>query len=310
MYNSAYNMITILGPTAVGKTAVAAKLARRINGEVISADSRQVYRGMDIGTGKDIDDYVVDSTPVPYHLIDIVDAGYKYSVFEFQRDFLKAYQNIRERGGMPILCGGTGLYIEAVVKGYNLLPVPPNDELRADLERKSTDELIDLLASLKKLHNKSDIDTRKRLIRAIEIELHLKDNALEAHNYPCIHNVYFGIDYDRNARRQRITQRLYQRLESGMVEEVEALLKSGLTADDLIFYGLEYKYITLYLTGQLAYNDMVSQLNIAIHQFAKRQMTWFRGMERKGSVINWIDGFLPIDEKIDAILHTLKQYKN
>lgn len=299
-------MITILGATASGKTSVAAHLACRVNGEIISADSRQVYRGMDIGTGKDIDDYVVNGKAIPYHLIDIVDAGYKYNVFEFQRDFLKSYQAIKGRGNTPILCGGTGLYIEAVVKGYNLLPVPPNDALRSDLEGKTDGELIDLLSSLKTLHNKTDLDTRKRIIRAIEIELYLKEHALSAEAYPCIQNTYFGIEYDRETRRKRITQRLYSRLNNGMVEEVEGLLKSGISADDLIFYGLEYKYLTLYVIGQLKYDEMVEQLNVAIHQFAKRQMTWFRGMERKGTVIHWIDGNLPIEEKIDIIIKTVQ----
>ncbi|MDR1054611.1 MAG: tRNA (adenosine(37)-N6)-dimethylallyltransferase MiaA [Prevotellaceae bacterium] len=303
-------MITILGPTAGGKTSVAANLAYRINGEVISADSRQVYRGMDIGTGKDICDYTVNETCVPYHLIDIVDAGYKYSVFEFQRDFLKSYHDIRERGCIPVLCGGTGLYIEAVVNGYNLLSVPPNEDLRKNLEQKNDDELVDLLTSLKKLHNKTDIDSRKRIIRAIEIELYLKDHVLNTEDYPQIYNIYFGIKYDRETRRQRITQRLHERLKNGLIEEVEGLLQNGITPDDLFFYGLEYKYLTLYITGQINYSKMVEYLNIAIHQFAKRQMTWFRGMERKGATIHWIDGHLAMEEKIEMILQVMYETEN
>lgn len=299
-------MITILGATAGGKTSVAANLAYSINGEVISADSRQVYRGMDIGTGKDIADYTVNGTEIPYHLIDIVDAGYKYSVFEYQKDFLKAYNDIKKRGKFPVLCGGTGMYIEAVVNGYELVPVPPNPDLRTELGQKSDEELINLLVSLRTLHNRTDIDSKKRLIRAIEIELYIKEHKIETPEYPVIRNIYFGINYDREIRRQRITQRLKQRLAEGMVEEVEKLMAKGISADDLIFYGLEYKYLTLYITGQLTYDEMFSQLNVAIHQFAKRQMTWFRGMERKGAVINWIDGLLPMEKKIESILSFLK----
>ena len=299
-------MITILGATAGGKTSVAANLAYSINGEVISADSRQVYRGMDIGTGKDIADYTVNGTEIPYHLIDIVDAGYKYSVFEYQKDFLKAYNDIKKRGKFPVLCGGTGMYIEAVVNGYELVPVPPNPDLRTELGQKSDEELINLLVSLRTLHNRTDIDSKKRLIRAIEIELYIKEHKIETPEYPVIRNIYFGINYDREIRRQRITQRLKQRLAEGMVEEVEKLMAKGISADDLIFYGLEYKYLTLYITGQLTYDEMFSQLNVAIHQFAKRQMTWFRGMERQGAVINWIDGLLPMEKKIESILSFLK----
>jgi tRNA dimethylallyltransferase len=291
-----------MGATASGKTALAVNLANEIDAEIISADSRQVYRGMDIGTGKDLSEYVINGVKVPYHLIDVVDAGYRYNVFEYQCDFLKAYDLIKEHGKNIVLCGGSGMYIEAVINGYDLLPVPPNEELRQELEQKTHEELIKILSSLKRLHNKTDIDTKKRTVRAIEIEYYLKNNNIDRRDYPAINNIYFELRFDRETRRKRITCRLLDRLKNGMIEEVEGLMKQGLTLDDMLFYGLEYKYISLYLCNKLTYDDMVEKLNIAIHQFAKRQMTWFRGMERKGAVINVIDGQKSMNEKIKAIM--------
>ena len=293
-------LLTILGATAVGKTRVAVAVANAMNGEVISGDSRQVYKNMNIGTGKDIDDYKINGQQIPYHLIDIVDAGYKYNVFEYQRDFHKAYNQICERNKQPVLCGGSGMYIEAVVNGYEMPEVPANSKLRTELETKSDKELIELLATLKQLHNKTDYDTRKRLIRAIEIEIFSKDNNIEQQKFGKIDNTYFGIAVDVETRRNKITQRLNERLSNGMIDEVKQLLQY-IPANDLIYYGLEYKYVTLYLTGNLKYDEMRQQLKTAIHQFAKRQMTWIRGMERHGAKINWIDGFLPVEKKVEQI---------
>ena len=300
-------MVTILGPTASGKTAVAAALAARIGGEVISADSRQVYRRMDIGTGKDLADYTVGGVKVPYHLIDIAEPGTRYNLFQYQHDFLAAYRDIVGRGAVPILCGGTGLYIEAVVRGYRLAPVPENKELRAHLEGKPLSELAAMLAELKRkngsaMHNTTDVDTAKRAIRAIEIETFNGEHPAEGADLPAIDTVIVGLDISREERRRRITERLRQRLDSGMVGEVRALLDSGVAADDLIYYGLEYKYVTEYAIGRITYEEMFRQLEIAIHQFAKRQMTWFRGMERRGMAIHWIDAMLPTEEKVDEIL--------
>ncbi|MBN1990956.1 MAG: tRNA (adenosine(37)-N6)-dimethylallyltransferase MiaA [Bacteroidales bacterium] len=308
MPDNRYELITILGPTAVGKTAVAANLALAIDGEIISADSRQVYRGMDIGTGKDLADYTINSICIPYHLIDIADAGDKYNVFRFQSDFLSAYNHIRHLGKQPILCGGTGMYIEAVTKGYKMVSVPVNEPLRAELDAKSDEELEQMLRSLKQVHNRSDFDTRKRTIRAIEIELHQQSSG-HSFTFPSINNIYFGIAVDREIRRNRITQRLKDRLREGMIEEVQGLISAGVPVSTLIFYGLEYKFVAMYLVGELTYNDMFSQLNAAIHQFAKRQMTWFRKMERSGDTIHWIDGTLPMDEKINQIMSTIQQYR-
>ncbi len=300
-------MITILGPTASGKTPLAAHLAKSIGAEIISGDSRQIYRGMDLGTGKDLADYTVDGYAVPYHLIDIVDPGYKYNVFEFQRDFLASYNEIKESGKEVILCGGTGMYLESVLKGYRLIPVPENKELRERLSDKSLDELTGILSEYKKLHNSTDVDTVKRAIRAIEIEeYYLKEN-VDARPFPDIKSLIIGVDISRELRREKISRRLKQRLDEGMVDEVRKLLESGLSADDLIYYGLEYKYLTLYVIGQLSYDEMISQLEIAIHQFAKRQMTWFRGMERRGFVINWIDAEMSMEDKIGAIVETMEQ---
>lgn len=299
-------MITILGPTASGKTDIAAHLAADMGGEIISADSRQVYRRMDIGTGKDLADYTVDGRRVPYHLIDIAEPGSKYNLFQYQHDFLAAYENIRNRGVVPILCGGTGLYIEAVLKGYRLAPVPENKALRARLEGKSLGELTEILMELKRrngsnMHNKTDVDTAQRAIRAIEIETFDGEHPMEAASIPPIDSLIVGVNIDREERRRKITDRLKRRLDSGMVEEIKALLDSDIPADDLIYYGLEYKYVTEYVIGKTSYDEMFGRLEIAIHQFAKRQMTWFRGMERRGFTIHWIDASWPMDKKIAEI---------
>ena len=295
-------MITILGPTASGKTPVAARLAAEIGGEIISADSRQVYRRMDIGTGKDLEDY----GEVPYHLIDICEPGTKYNLFEYQQDFYDAYLDIQGRGAVPILCGGTGLYIEAVLKGYKLSPVPQNQELRDSLEGKSLEELTEMLVKLKaqngsNMHNKTDVDSCQRAIRAIEIETYNIAHPTPLRELPPVDSLIIGIDIDRELRREKITRRLKARLDNGMVEEVRALLNEGIPAEDLIYYGLEYKFLTEFLIGHLSYDEMFRQLEIAIHQFAKRQMTWFRGMERRGFKINWINASLPMEEKIERI---------
>ncbi|MBQ2857977.1 MAG: tRNA (adenosine(37)-N6)-dimethylallyltransferase MiaA [Bacteroidaceae bacterium] len=300
-----YDLITILGPTASGKTPLAVALAHRLGTEIISGDSRQVYRRMDLGTGKDLVDYVVDGHPVPYHLIDIVEPGYKYNVFEYQRDFLKAYEKITNKGKLPILCGGTGMYIESVLKGYRLLPVPENPELRASLEGKSLEELTDILKRYKKLHNSTDVDTAKRAIRAIEIEEYYKQQPPEYREFPSLKSLIVGVDIDRELRREKITRRLQQRLNEGMVEEVRGLLAEGIPAENLIYYGLEYKFLTQYAIGELTYEEMFQQLEIAIHQFAKRQMTWFRGMERRGFTIHWLDATIPMDEKLEQIINLI-----
>jgi len=299
-------MITILGPTASGKTPVAAHLAAEIGGEIISADSRQVYRRMDIGTGKDLADYIVDGQQVSYHLIDICEPGTKYNLFEYQQDFFEVYQEIQGRDAVPILCGGTGLYIEAVLKGFHLSPVPQNQELRDSLDGKSLAELTEMLKDLKaktgsNMHNTTDVDSCQRAIRAIEIETYNLQHPTPRRELPPVDSLIIGIDIDRELRREKITRRLKARLDGGMVEEVKALLDDGIPAEDLIYYGLEYKFVTEYLTGALSYDEMVRRLEIAIHQFAKRQMTWFRGMERRGFKINWIDAALPMEEKISQI---------
>ncbi len=286
-------LITILGPTASGKTSLATALADRLNGEIISADSRQVYRGMTLGTGKDLEDYTLNGRSIPYHLIDICEAGEKYNLYQYQQDFLTAYEDITARGVQPILCGGTGLYIEAVLKGYRLSPVPQNPTLRTSLEGKSLEELTRLLTELKAqnhsvMHNKTDVDSCQRAIRAIEIETHNLRHPLPERVVPPIDSLIIGVDIDREERRRKITKRLRERLDSGMVEEVRGLLRSGIPAADLIYYGLEYKFLTEYIIGRLSYEEMFRRLEIAIHQFAKRQMTWFRGMERRGFHIHWI----------------------
>ena len=317
-------MITILGPTASGKTPLAAALAAalpqvdgHIGAEIISADSRQVYRRMDIGTGKDLADYSVSpvvggsaadtSLAVPYHLIDICEPGTKYNLFQYQQDFFDAYEDIRRRGLVPILCGGTGLYIEAVLKGYHLSPVPQNPELRARLEGRSLDELTEMLVSLKaqngsNMHNKTDVDSCQRAIRAIEIETYNLEHPVPRRELPSVPSLIIGVDIDRDERRTKITRRLKARLDEGMIDEVRGLLAEGIPADDLIYYGLEYKFVTEYITGRLTYDEMFQRLEIAIHQFAKRQMTWFRGMERRGFTIHWINTLLPMDAKVRQIL--------
>lgn len=302
-------MITILGPTASGKTAIAARLAHDLGGEILSADSRQVYRGMDIGTGKDLEDYTVDGQPVPYHLIDIADAGTKYNLFQYQRDFHAAYDDIVGRGVTPILCGGTGLYIEAVVKGYALSPVPQNPELRQRLVGKTLPELTAMLQELKRqtgsaMHNTTDVDSCQRAVRAIEIETYNLEHATELRRMPAVDTTIIGVSVERDVRRRKITDRLDRRLKGGMVEEIRGLLRRGIKADDLTYYGLEYKYVTEYVVGRLSYSEMRRQLEIAIHQFAKRQMTWFRGMERRGLTIHWVDGQQPMD-RIQADIRSL-----
>lgn len=286
-------MLAVVGPTACGKTSLSVDLALSIEGgEIISADSRQVYRGMDIGTGKDLAEYTRGDITVPSHLLDIVDAGEKYNLFEFQRDFLKAYEDIKVRGAFPVMCGGSGLYVESVLRGYRLLPVPENPSLRARLEEKTLDELTAILAGYKSLHNNTDTDSKKRAIRAIEIEEFYLSRPVEERSFPLINALVVGVSVDRDVRRERISCRLRERLKEGMVDEVRTLLNNGLEPEQLIYYGLEYKYLTLYLTGVLDYDDMVRGLEIAIHQFAKRQMTWFRGMEKRGVDIKWVDASL------------------
>lgn len=284
-----YDFITLLGPTASGKTRIAARLARHIGAEIISADSRQVYRRMDLGTGKDLDDYTVDGEVVPYHLIDIAEPGEKYNVFRYQQDFLAAFNTIRQRGRRVIVCGGSGLYLESLLRGYKLSPVPQNEALRAALSEKSLEELTELLRTYRPLHNTTDTDTKPRAIRAIEIEDYNRRNPTAARPFPPLRSLTLGILVDRETRRRRITERLHTRLQQGMLQEVEALLREGIAPEDLIYYGLEYKYLTLCATGRLSYEEMERQLEIAIHQFAKRQMTWFRGMERRGTPIQWVE---------------------
>lgn len=308
-------MITILGPTASGKTGLAAALAYRLHldgqeAEILSGDSRQVYRGMTIGTGKDLGDYVVDGYHVPYHLIDICEPGTKYNLFQYQQDFHEAYADVQSRGACPILCGGTGLYIESVLKGYQLSPVPQNPALRTELENRPLAELAKMLQQLKEqtgsnMHNRTDVDTAQRAIRAIEIETYNLEHPTECRALPAIPSVIIGVSIDREARREKITRRLKARLEEGMVDEIRTLLQSGIPAEDLMYYGLEYKYVTEYVIGKTSYEEMFRGLEIAIHQFAKRQMTWFRGMERRGFTIHWIDALQPMEEKIGKILQII-----
>ena len=282
------DLITILGPTASGKTSVAVKLAAQIDAEIISADSRQVYRRMDLGTGKDIDEYTINGKNIPYHLIDIVEPGTKYNVYEYQKDFLKAYNDIRKRGKKVIVCGGTGLYLESILRSYRLSPVPQNEELRNRLKNKTLEELTYILKQYKSLHNTTDVDSAQRAIRAIEIADYYQHTPIDDRPFPTLTSFNIGIDVDRETRRERITARLKQRLDNGMVDEVRALLNEGISPENLIYYGLEYKYLTLYVIGKLTYDEMFKQLEIAIHQFAKRQMTWFRGMEKRGVPIHWM----------------------
>lgn len=301
-----HQLITILGPTASGKTALAARLAYELDGEIISGDSRQVYRGMTIGTGKDLDDYIVDGHAIPYHLIDICEPGEKYNIFQYQQDFLRAWRGVQSRGKWPILCGGSGLYIESVLRGYALSPVEQNPELRRSLERKSLDELTRILLNLKArtgstMHNTTDVDTPQRAIRAIEIETFNAEHPTQPRQMEAPDSLVVGVAIDRDERRRKITARLRRRLSEGMVDEIRSLLAKGIKAEDLIYYGLEYKYVTLYAIGQLSYEEMFRQLEIAIHQFAKRQMTWFRGMERRGCRIHWIDAASSMEDKLQQI---------
>ncbi len=302
-----YDLVIITGPTASGKTSLAVSLAYSINGEIVSADSRQVYRGMDIGTGKDFNDYTIDGKTIPYHLIDIVDPGYKYNVFEYQRDFFKVYKSLKERKIFPVVCGGSGMYADSIITGYKMIEVPPDTGLRKRLEKKSMEELTGILAAMKNLHNTTDIDTKKRVIRAIEIEHYNKNRKAHISNIPKINSLVVGVNLDRDLRRRNITRRLHQRLEAGMIDEVKRLIGAGVHTDMLIYYGLEYKFITHYLMGKISYDKMVADLEIAIHQFAKRQMTWFRGMEKKGTRIHWIDGEMPMAEKVEQVLCLLSQ---
>jgi tRNA dimethylallyltransferase len=303
-----YNLIVVLGPTASGKTRFAAELAKCIDGEIISADSRQVYRRMDIGTGKDYNDYTINGVTIPVHLIDIHEPGYKYNVFEYQKDFFIAFEKIKNKNKTAVLCGGTGMYIEAVTKGYKLISVPINETLRARLENKSLKELEDILTTYKEPHNTTDTGTKKRAVRAIEIEEYYLAHPEHSYKVPDIKPIYIGIKYEREKRRELITYRLKQRLENGMVEEVQSLLDGGITAEDLIYYGLEYKFITQYLRNTLNYDEMVYHLNIAIHQFAKRQMTWFRKMEKDQCPIHWLNGELPLSDKISRTLEIIGGY--
>ena len=297
-----YDMLAVVGPTACGKTSLAVDIALAIEGsEIISADSRQVYRGMDIGTGKDVAEYTRGGITVPSHLLDIVDAGEKYNLFEYQRDFLTAYDSIVQRGGFPIVCGGSGLYVESVLKGYRLLPVPENVALRAELEEKSLEELTAILAGYRSLHNNTDTDSKKRAIRAIEIEEYYRNCPVEERSFPQIKALTVGVQVEREVRRQRISRRLRERLDAGMVDEVRRLLDSGIVPEQLIYYGLEYKFLTQYVIGEIGYDEMVNGLEIAIHQFAKRQMTWFRGMEKRGVEIYWLDASRPVDELMEQI---------
>ena len=295
-------MITILGPTASGKTTLAAHLAASLQGEIISADSRQVYRRMDLGTGKDLDDYRIDGVQVPYHLIDICEPGTQYNVYEYQKDFKKVWRELQERQVLPVLCGGTGLYLESVLRGYRMDTVPENTPLRESLVGKSLEELTALLSTYKTLHNKTDVDSVKRAIRAIEIAEYYRTHPVDQTEMPPLNSLVIGIDIPRELRRSRISARLKQRLDEGMIDEVRSLLAEGIPADNLIYYGLEYKFLTLHVLGQLSYEEMYHQLEIAIHQFAKRQMTWFRGMERRGVCIHWIDGTQPLEEKVRQIV--------
>jgi len=301
-----FELLTLLGPTASGKTTFAAALAYELDAEIISADSRQVYRGMTLGTGKDLKDYVVYGKAIPYHLIDICNPGEKYNIFEFQHDFHKVFESIKERSKFPILCGGSGLYIESVLKGYKLLDVPENLELRGNLKDKTLEELEIILRSYKKLHNKTEVDSAQRAIRAIEIEEYYLQQKPEQRDFPTINSLIIGVDIERDLRREKISRRLKSRLEEGMLDEVQVLLKSGVSAEDLIYYGLEYKYLTLYTIGKISYQEMYEQLEIAIHQFAKRQMTWFRGMERRGLTIHWLKAEMPLEEKIAIVKEFLE----
>lgn len=302
-----YNLITVLGATAGGKTSFAAHLAYHLNREIISADSRQVYKRMDIGTGKDLDEYIVNGQKIPAHLVDIVEPGYKYNVFEYHRDFIKIFKDIESRGKKAVLCGGSGMYLEAVIKDYKLIAVPPNDDLRQKIENKTIEELIPVLKKYGELHNKSDITNKKRLIRAIEIADYYAKNPEKENEFPNLNHLILGVKFDRDSRRKRITSRLKQRLEGGMIEEVQALIEEGVAPETLIYYGLEYKFITQHIKGELSYNEMFNQLETAIHQFSKRQMTWFRRMEKNGIKIHWLDGYMSLENKLGRVEEILKK---
>ncbi len=291
-------LFCVLGPTASGKTTFAVEIAKEFDGEIISADSRQVYQNMDIGTGKDLGDYQSGELKIPYHLIDIVAPGTEYNVYQYQMDFVNAFNSILSRNKLPVLCGGSGMYIEAVLNRYELIRVPINEKLRKELEDKDLAELARILLNYRSLHNTTDIKIKKRLLRAIEIEEYYSRNEKAKREYPEFSAFITGILYDRETRRKRITERLKFRLENGMIEEAQDLLNKGVSHEKLIFYGLEYKYLSWYLTGKITYNEMFTGLNTSIHQFAKRQMTWYRKMERNGFEINWIDGELSMEEKI------------
>jgi len=302
---SDYDLLVITGPTASGKTSLAVALANKLDGEIISADSRQVYRGMDLGTGKDISEYEFDGRKIPYHLIDIVDPGYKYNVFEYQRDFFRVYADMKKRNIFPVVCGGSGMYADSIISGYKMFEVPPDSGLRAELARKTMAELKGILITYKNNHNITDFDTKKRLIRAIEIEHFSQNRKKTGSIFPRLNTLIIGVKTDRETRRRRISERLKARLDAGMIDEVKGLIENGVRSETLIYYGLEYKFITMYLLGKMTYDEMFMGLEIAIHQFAKRQMTWFRGMERKGTVINWIEGSMPLNEKMDLVLELL-----
>ncbi|NVO02509.1 MAG: tRNA (adenosine(37)-N6)-dimethylallyltransferase MiaA [Bacteroidetes bacterium] len=303
-------LITILGPTATGKTKLATQIALNLKGEIISADSRQVYRGMDIGTGKDLKEYRIENTNIPYHLIDIVDAGYEYNVFEFQRDFRKAYQEITERGNTPILCGGTGMYLEAALSDEDIVEVPQNIELRETLKNKNIKELKNILTSIKNIHNSTDTIDLNRVIRAIEIATHKVDFPELYQKSKPIETTIIGVNVERFLIRRKITERLTHRLKNGMIEEVQALLDKGLKPEQIKFYGLEYKFVTQYILGEINREKLSIFLNTAIHQFAKRQMTWFRRMEKNGAKINWIDGNLNEEEKIKITMDIIAKDAN
>ena len=302
-----YDMLVITGPTASGKTTLAAHIAHQLQGEIISADSRQVYRNMNIGTGKDYSDYVIDNNKIQFHLIDIADPGYKYNVYEYQHDFIKVYEDLIKRKKFPIVCGGSGMYIDSIISGYRLVQVPADEELRSRLEALSMEDLTKILSSFKRLHNTSDVDSRKRAVRAIEIEEYYLKSTPVQNDFPEIKSLVVGVMPDRETRRQKISSRLKQRIKEGMVEEVKQLLENGVDSETMIYYGLEYKYITLYLKNILTFDEMFSGLEIAIHQYAKRQMTWFRGMERKGTEIRWLDSNMPLEDKIEKVISWLDE---
>lgn len=306
-FKSLFDLLVITGPTASGKTSLAVSVAKLAGGEIISADSRQVYRGMDIGTGKDLNDYIIDGSRIPSHLIDIADPGYKYNVFEYQRDFLKIYKDLKSRSVFPVVCGGSGMYADSIISGYKMFEVPPDSGFRAKLQKKSMEELKDILGTYKSLHNTTDTDNKKRIIRAIEIEYFSRHSNVKNSGFPKINSLVIGVMLDRELRRQRISERLKKRMDEGLIDEVKSLIDNGIRHETLIYYGLEYKYITLYLLGRLTWEDMMTELEIAIHQFAKRQMTWFRGMERRGIKINWIDGKLPMEEKVEQVMTLLNK---